>query len=231
MTKRRSLAEWDWLGMFKRLFFLAIMMGAVGVPYLLTASSSLWNSVTSATTGSTEEKSTAAASPNDPKTAPHLAGGATSGLTAPKATPIEGNSVQDLNEVFRFDGSPEWVMTRWPRVTAGLAELDLQGYRVPLVTGTSAGDLAGSLTYYFDKDQHVAHITFHGTTGDPRKLISLVTSRFSLVQQKTDDPRIGLYQVKWNGKPLSELRIRPASVVRSNQPHTRYQVDLAVKRP
>ena len=49
-----------------------------------------------------------------------------------------------------------------------LAELDVQGYRVPLVTGTSRDDLAGSLTYYFDKTHHVTHIHFRGTTGDPQ---------------------------------------------------------------
>jgi uncharacterized protein DUF6690 len=136
-----------------------------------------------------------------------------------------------LGEVLQFNGTPSWVMARWPRVTASLAELDLQGYRVPLVTGTGEDDLAGSLTYYFDKEQHVAYINFHGTTGDPRKLVSLVMSRYSFVRQSTDDPSLALYQVKWNGKPLSELRIRTARVLRADQPHARYEVDLAMKRP
>ena len=122
-------------------------------------------------------------------------------------------------------------MARWPRVTSGLAELDLQGYRVPLVTGTAEDDLAGSLTYYFDKNQHVAFINFKGTTGNPRKLISLVMSRYRFLPQKTDDPGLALYQVKWNGQPQSELRIRTARVVRANQPHARYEIDLAMKRP
>ena len=73
-----------------------------------------------------------------------------------KPAPLEGVTARDLGEVIRFDGSPEWVMARWPRVTAGLANLDLQGYRVPLVSGTAQDDLAGSLTYYFDRNQQVA---------------------------------------------------------------------------
>jgi len=56
------------------------------------------------------------------------------------------------------------VISRWPRVSAGLAELQLQGYRVPLVSGTTANDLAGALTYYFNSRQQVQRITFQGTT-------------------------------------------------------------------
>src|SRR5205823_12511410 len=140
-----------------------------------------------------------------------------------KPPSIEGPATVDLGDVLRFDPTPAWVMARWPRVTAGLAELDLQGYRVPLVSGTKPDDVAGSLTYYFDKNEHVAYINFHGCTGDPRKLIALVTSRYSFLKQKTDDPSLGLYQVRWNGKALSELRIRPARVLRADQPNARYE--------
>ena len=38
--------------------------------------------------------------------------------------PIEGYGRYNLAEVLDFDGTPEWVMARWPRVTVGLAELD-----------------------------------------------------------------------------------------------------------
>jgi hypothetical protein len=138
---------------------------------------------------------------------------------------------QDLAEVLHFNGTPAWVMTRWPRVTAGLSHLDLQGYRVPLVTGTGESDVAGSLTYYFDHEQRVKFITFRGTTGDPRKLIGLVTQRYQLKPQESEDPGTSLYQVRWNGKPMSELRIRPARVVRADQPFARYEVELALMRP
>jgi hypothetical protein len=215
--------------MFKRLFFLGIMMAAVGLPYALTASSSFWSSLASRSSDSDTQTSSASGAAATSTT--QHPGAAVAGTQSPKVTPLEGRAVQDLAEVLRFDGTPAWVMARWPRVSSGLAELDLQGYRVPLVTGTGAGDLAGSLTYYFNKEQKVAYITFRGTTGDPRKLVAHVTSRFSFVQQKTDDPSLGLYQVKWNGKPQSELRIRPVHVVRANQPHARYEVDLAMQRP
>ncbi len=61
--------------------------------------------------------------------------------------------------MLRFDVTVEWVMQRWPRVSTGLPYLQLQGYRVPLVTGTKVADLAGSLTYYFNARQQVQRIT------------------------------------------------------------------------
>ena len=75
-----------------------------------------------------------------------------------------------LAEVLRFDVTVEWVMQRWPRVTTGLPQLQLQGYRVPLVTGTSLSDVAGSLTYYFNARQQVQRITLRGTDRRSQRL-------------------------------------------------------------
>ena len=217
--------------MIKRLFFIAVIAGAIGVPYLLSSSSDWWSSIGAQFSGTTDPKASSATASTDAKSASsHQTAGVPANATATPPA-VEGFGAQDLADVLHFDGTPAWVMARWPRVTAGLAELDLQGYRVPLVTGTGDGDLAGSLTYYFDKNQRVTHITFHGTTGDPRKLIALVTSRYKFVLEKTNDPSQALYLVKWNGKPQSELRIRTAGIVRANQPRARYQIDLAMQRP
>ena len=65
-------------------------------------------------------------------------------------SPLETLPTPTLAEVLRFDVTVEWVMQRWPRVSTGLPYLQLQGYRVPLVSGTSLRDVAGSLTYYFN---------------------------------------------------------------------------------
>jgi hypothetical protein len=217
---------------FKRSFFLLFMVAAIGLPYLATSSTDWWHAVGGRRGGD-----------DSPVGSPNATAGvypAASAAWSPSPTgadvpghnqQIEGFGARDLAEVLQFDAGPDWVIARWPRVSAALAELDVQGYRVPLVTGTGPDDLAGSLTYYFDKNRRVAQISFHGTTGDPRKLIALVTSRYSFLQQQTDDPALSLYQVKWNGKPLSELRIRPARVLRADQPNSRYEVDLAMKRP
>ena len=76
--------------------------------------------------------------------------------------------IQPLAAVFRCDITPPWVMSQWSRVSTGLAELDLHGYRVALISGTREGDLAGSLTYYFNIQQRLQRITFQGSTGDAR---------------------------------------------------------------
>lgn len=220
--------------MFRKPSLLAMMLlGAVGIPYLSTSSGSLWNKVSGLWRSSPGEK---AATPGAVQLAPSKADQPRPAEAAKHAVAVQpitspGSTIAQLTEVLRFDISPGWVMSRWPRVSAGLAELDQQGYRVPLVTGTGQDDLAGSLTYYFSKQQQLEQIVFHGSTGDPRKLVALVTSQYKFRHQPTDDPALYLYQVRWNGKPWSELRIRPARVLRADVPHSRFEVDLAMKRP
>lgn len=225
--------------MFRKLLFISFMMGAIGVPYLLSSSSDMWSNVKSKFQSGDKSKSTAKASQGSSNFGDSSAAGGAAqsaslpGFPGPPAKPknIEGYPVHDLAEVLRFDGTPDWVMARWPRVSTGLAQPDLQGYRVPLVTGTGQDDLAGSLTYYFDGDQRLKFITFHGATGDPRKLVALVVGRYGFKPEESQDPSLSLFMVKWNGKPLSELRIRTARVLRADQPNTRYHVDLALARP
>ncbi|MGD9721650.1 MAG: DUF6690 family protein [Pirellulales bacterium] len=224
--------------MFKRFFVMSFLVGSVAVPYALSTSKSWMSSAQSFFSGSGESKPAAGPAAKAPTNASSQATGGTTGSVVPefqmapaKAKDIEGAPAQQLTEVLRFDGSPAWVMQRWPRVTTGLSHPELQGYRVPLVTGTGVDDLAGSLTYYFDQQQQVKFLTFHGVTGDPRKIVSLVVQRYGFAPEPTDDPSLSLYLVKWHGKPISELRVRTARVLRHDQPHQRFQVDLAMKRP
>ena len=137
-------------------------------------------------------------------------------------------TVCDLTEALRFDVSPQWVTYRWPRVTTVLAETELQGLRVPLVTGTKTDDLAGSLTYYFDKAQRVQRITFQGTTGDARKLVSHVTKNFGLKSVPALGP--GLYMTQWNGKPISSLKLAWPPVISQDVPNFRCLVELDLSR-
>jgi len=172
-----------------------------------------------------------AAQPGEP--ADPAAGHGRVGSTASgKLPPVEGPEVRSLAEVFRFDISPAWVLARWPQVPTGLAQLQYQGYRVPLVTGTAPDDLAGSLTYYFNAQQQVERIVFRGTTGDARKLVALLMQRYRLVRRLTNDPGIFLYEsIQPDGKTKSLLTIRPADVVRADDPNHRFQVDLTLQRP
>lgn len=222
--------------MFKRFFMWSALASAVGVPYLISSSGQWMSSVKGAFSSSggakTEKPAANTTSANGQQTA-SLGNPALAEFGQPPAPTknIEGVHTQNLVEVINFQTSPDWVTSRWPRVSTGLAHPELQGYRVPLVTGTGVDDLAGSLTYYFGADRTVQYITFHGVTGDPRKLVNHVMQKYGFEPQRTDDPGLAVYMVKWNGKPLSELRIQTARVLRADQRNQSYKIDLAMKRP
>jgi hypothetical protein len=198
------------------------LAAAIGLPY-----------VTSPDSGLRKWANSVAEKPAATRTA------ATAGLSAAGSAPTashpvtrpEGQPVTHLGEVFRFDVTTGWVLARWPRVTTRLATLDLQGYRVALVTGTKESDLAGSLTYYFNPDQRVQRIAFKGTTGDTRMLVALLSSQFGFVRTATPDPHLHLYQVKEDREVVSELRIHSISTIKSTDPHGRFQVALVIERP
>ena len=137
-----------------------------------------------------------------------------------------------LADVLRFDVTVPWVTQHWPRVSSGLSEVRLQGYRVPLVTGAGITDVAGSLTYYFDARQQAQRITLRGTTGNPTALVELLRSRFHFTRRLVNDPGLILFEaVDPNNQPAGSLKIRSAPVIKANQPYTRYEVDLVVDRP
>ena len=135
----------------------------------------------------------------------------------------------DLGDALRFDVTPTWVMERWPWVSAGLSQLPLAGYRVPLVSGSAEDDLAGSLTYYFNARQQVARITFQGTTGDARKLIRLLISRYNFGRRITNDPSLFRYEVPVAKGPVqSYLDLR---LDRPKDAYRRFDVTLMIERP
>jgi hypothetical protein len=148
------------------------------------------------------------------------------------SAPFDPAPITSLSEVLRFDVTTSWVMQRWPRVSTGLPHLQLQGYRVTLITGTALVDLAGSLTYYFNAQQQVQRITFRGTTGDPSALIGLLTGRYNFTRRLTNDPGATIYEaVNSSNQPIGSLKIRSAQVIKANQPYTRFEVELAMDRP
>jgi hypothetical protein len=233
-------------GMVSRHLYLLMMLGAAGgLPYVVSSqlgsNSAEHTESADAAAPHAEAASThasAAVPPAVPETPPSVAAQqastsahevpASPAATVPASRPRSQNA--DLGQFINFAVTPAWVLNQWPRVSASLAEIDFQGYRVPLVTGTQEDDLAGSLTYYFDHQQRVARITFAGSTGDPRKLITLVTGQFGFVQDVSDDPAVVVYAVKWNKKSHSELRIRPVKIVRADDPRNRYDIELSIRR-
>jgi hypothetical protein len=142
---------------------------------------------------------------------------------------LTGAQIDDFREVLRFDITPAWVPQRFARVSTLLANLNLDGLRVPLVTGTQVGDLAGTLTYYFDRYQQVQRINIHGLTGDPARVVQTLQQYYKLQQE----PALGggLYLIKWNGQPTSVLHISPAPIIYANAEHSRYSVFLELNQP
>jgi hypothetical protein len=144
------------------------------------------------------------------------------------AMPVAG-TIAALEEVLRFDINDRWVVSRWPRVSTILSDNTRKGLRVPLVTGASVTDLAGSLSYYFDERGRVRRITFDGQTGDAHRLIDLATHRFSMRQEPSLGA--GLYLTRWNALPTNGLFIRHAPVVRDSDPRSQLEVRFEINRP
>ena len=174
-----------------------------------------------------------AATTPQPGTTNSVAAGRSSSAPLPASTVSDAAlPTPSMAEVLSFDVTADWIMQRWPRVSSGLAQIQLQGYRVPLVTGTSLADLAGSLTYYFNPQQQVQRITFRGTTGDPGALLALLANRYRFRRRLTNDPGLTLYEtVNPSNQTMGTAKIRSAKVIKANQPYTRFDVDLAMDRP
>ncbi len=146
--------------------------------------------------------------------------------------PLAGRPVGDFGEVLRFDISTQWIAERWPHVSTGLAQMQLNGHRVPLVTGIEPTDLAGSLTYYFSPQQRVERLVFHGTTGDPSRLIAFLNRHYHFVHRPVNDPGLFIYEAfDRNGNFAGSAEIRSTWTVRADEPLRRYQIKLQLERP
>ena len=215
--------------MFKKGLYVFLPLIAAAAPIALFSAPGWWSRVTASLPGPASTGSQARLTGVELAVPTGETGsGAVEGAPqAPKHAPLH-----DMADVLRWDLTPDAVVQRWPRVSAGLAYLELQGYRVPLVTGTAEDDLAGALTYYFSPRQKLQRITFHGTTGNARRLVDLVTSRFGLARRFTNDASVFLYEIPGpGGRATSFLWIRPAPVVKASDPHRRFQVAMVIERP
>jgi hypothetical protein len=205
--------------MFSRpMLFLGVLVAAVVVPYVLLdehlseSVHSTWDRLL----GRMEEEK------DDALNALHAANySPASGTTSQSApTPIE--------QIFRFDLTPQWVASRWPRVsTVAGSDPDQLGMRVVLVTGTRPDDIAGSLTYYFDRHHQMRRITFTGLTRDPRRLLASVVTPYRLKSQPTTD---AAHYIGGDAKsPTSEVIVRhmPVLVAEAGIANAEVEVDLS----
>jgi hypothetical protein len=160
-----------------------------------------------------------------PQTGPSVSGLPTS-WTGGTATRTPGVPAQDLRQLIRFDRTPEWIVHNWTRVSTEVWDGDLAGMRVPLISGTAAYDLAGSLTYYFDQQQVLQRIAFQGTTGDASYIKALVT-QLGLQPKPTYG---GTTLVRQSGDVVSDmLRVRPLPGQAS--PIQRFDLIFELNRP
>lgn len=142
---------------------------------------------------------------------------------------LAGNNVSDIREALRFDLTPPMILERFSRVSTVLADLQLEGLRVPVVTGIRADDLAGTLSYYYDHSGAIQRINLQGFTGDSQRIVATLTKHYGLQAERTLDA--GVYTRRWNGIPVHLLRITHAPVVFSDAVHQKYTVFLELNQP
>ena len=61
--------------------------------------------------------------------------------------------------------------------------------------------------------------------------MALLTGRYHFARRLTNDPGVVLYEaVDSSNQPAGSLKIRSATVIKANQPYTRFEVDLVMDR-
>jgi len=200
------------------MLFLGVLIAAVAVPYVLldenlaASARGQWDRLL----GRADEEDDLFHSASAPgAAAPYFA-----------ASP-GGSTTATIEQVFRFDVTPRWVLARWPRASTVAGEPEQLGMRMAIVTGTRPDDVAGSLTYYFDPHHRLQRITFTGTTGDPRRLLAAVVTPYALKSQPTTEA--ALYIAGDPHEPTSEIIVSHPSLLDpgSPAPLTEVSVDLS----
>ncbi len=143
---------------------------------------------------------------------------------------LESVRMHPVETVLRFDLTRDWVVRNWDRKSTGPTDVGLLAVRVALVSGRDIGSIAGSLTYFFNDQGAIEHISFRGRTGDSTRLVNFLTRtyHFARVPSPTGEQ---VYQVGSGDKVQSELRTHPEPVLTSATPHSSIAVELELARP
>jgi hypothetical protein len=149
------------------------------------------------------------------------------------ATPLDFVPVADFAEIFRFDITADWVKRRWKRVSTNAGDntgdVGLRGLRVAVVTGLNSWDLHGSLTYYFDAQQRLQRITFRGWTGDPNRLLRLLSGAYEFRPQPS--LLAGFYVAQNRRNPTGALLMKEPPVVSADNPTEQMALVLEINNP
>lgn len=125
-------------------------------------------------------------------------------VNGPPGVPIEN--------LISFQVTPDWISKNWSRVTTRLAELDLQGWRVPVAV-EDRSNFIGSITYYFDQQRNVQRIQLHGYTTDASSFIELSTSRYEM--RRVPHTLSELYAASVQGQTIGGLRVDYKPILKS----------------
>lgn len=137
--------------------------------------------------------------------------------------------IGSLGEILRFDIYPNWVKSRWARVSTAPASDGLQGMRVALVTGPNPWDICGSLTYYFDENMKVQRIALIGDTGDASQLAKFLVEQF---QFKVHQSRAaGLMTASKYRRVIGVLKLENPTVIHAADPNHQVRVYLELNNP
>ncbi len=147
---------------------------------------------------------------------------------------LEGNEmmfipVSNLGEIIRFDVYPNWVKSRWPRVSTAPGSDGLQGMRVSLVTGSNTWDISGALTYYFDENQRVQRIALTGETGDATQLVKFLVDNYQFKVHQTQ--AAGLFTATAQRRMYGVLKLENPIVISADEPNRQIRVILELNRP
>ena len=216
----------------RRLALAGVLGAAAGGPYVASqapdAFDDLWspNSGSPSATSPTVEPAAAASHPPD-LSAPGGPGSEIYSSPAPLAGPVGVSLEQALD----WNVTRNWVYRNWARKSTGLADPALFGVRVPVVTGAGMTDLAGTLTYYFDRGGLLQRIRLEGKTADTSRLVHLATTRFAMQARRPLSPGDQLFQAVDGQRLRGELRTRPEGTLWATSPHTSFDVRMEVTRP
>jgi len=206
--------------MLSRPMLLAgLLLAALAIPYVLSDPR-------------IQQVAKRAAAPAAPAEANAAGGTSATSLEATLGKPLvkspePGPRPLPLEEIFRFDRTPQWVTATWPAVSTVAGDPKQLGMRVALVSGTAPDDIVGSLTYYFDDHHQLQRITFSGLTADPRKVLAVTATRTGLKSVLTTG--FARYIAGDEKQPSSQVAVQLLPMVRADAA-ARMEVAVDLKR-
>ena len=207
-----------------------LLGAAIGVPYAVTNSPEGLPSSFSWPGATASAEDPAATTPTPVRPTLSAPPGPGSEVYSSNAL-LEGPRNVPVAQLLNWNITKEWVYRNWARKSTGLADANLYGVRVPVVTGSRMTDLAGALSYYFDARGQLQRIRFHGRTADTTELLRVATTQFGMTPRAAMIAGEQLLQATEEERLRSELKTRPESVLWSTAPHQSFVVDMELNRP